>query len=119
MARAATDTMRSCVASLAEARALEFVFRMMVIIHCLRHARAADGTSARSHCMDNPGMSAAASHNKPSRPVLIAGGGIGGMATALTLHQIGVPCIVFESVRSEEHTSGLQSRQYLVWRLLP
>src|SRR5438128_3273985 len=33
------------------------------------------------------------------RPVLIAGGGIGGLATALTLHQIGVPCIVFEAVR--------------------
>ncbi len=32
-------------------------------------------------------------------PVLIAGGGIGGLATALTLHQIGVPCVVFESVR--------------------
>ncbi len=32
------------------------------------------------------------------RPVLIAGGGIGGMAMALTLHQIGVPCIVFEAV---------------------
>ncbi len=31
-------------------------------------------------------------------PVLIAGGGIGGMALALTLHQIGVPCIVFEAV---------------------
>ncbi len=36
--------------------------------------------------------------SKPdTRPVLIAGGGIGGMVTALTLHQIGVPCIVFES----------------------
>jgi 2-polyprenyl-6-methoxyphenol hydroxylase-like FAD-dependent oxidoreductase len=32
-------------------------------------------------------------------PVLIAGGGIGGLATALTLHQIGVPCIVYEAVR--------------------
>ena len=32
-------------------------------------------------------------------PVLIAGGGIGGLATALTLHQIGVPCIVLEAVR--------------------
>ena len=31
--------------------------------------------------------------------VLIAGGGIGGLAMALTLHQIGVPCIVFESAR--------------------
>lgn len=32
-------------------------------------------------------------------PVLIAGGGIGGLSLALTLHQIGVPCVVFESVR--------------------
>jgi 5-methylphenazine-1-carboxylate 1-monooxygenase len=31
--------------------------------------------------------------------VMIAGGGIGGLATALTLHQIGVPCRVFEAVR--------------------
>ena len=32
-------------------------------------------------------------------PVIIAGGGIGGLAMALTLHQIGVPCVVFEAVR--------------------
>jgi 2-polyprenyl-6-methoxyphenol hydroxylase-like FAD-dependent oxidoreductase len=32
-------------------------------------------------------------------PIIIAGGGIGGLATALTLHQIGVPCLVFEAVR--------------------
>jgi 2-polyprenyl-6-methoxyphenol hydroxylase-like FAD-dependent oxidoreductase len=32
-------------------------------------------------------------------PIIIAGGGIGGLATALTLHQIGVPCFVFEAVR--------------------
>jgi 5-methylphenazine-1-carboxylate 1-monooxygenase len=31
--------------------------------------------------------------------VLIAGGGIGGLAMALTLQQIGVPCLVFEAVR--------------------
>ncbi len=37
-------------------------------------------------------------HSIDSRPVLIAGGGIGGMALALTLHQIGVPCVVLESV---------------------
>ena len=31
--------------------------------------------------------------------VLIAGGGIGGLTLALTLHQIGVPCQVFETAR--------------------
>lgn len=31
--------------------------------------------------------------------VLIAGGGIAGLTLALTLHQIGVPCIVFESAQ--------------------
>lgn len=32
--------------------------------------------------------------------VMIAGGGIGGLAAALTLHQIGVDCVVYESVRA-------------------
>ncbi|MFN4101886.1 MAG: flavin-dependent oxidoreductase [Pararhodobacter sp.] len=32
--------------------------------------------------------------------ILIAGGGIGGLVTALTLHQIGVDCVVLESVRN-------------------
>lgn len=31
--------------------------------------------------------------------VLIAGGGIGGLATALTLHQVGVSCVVLEAAR--------------------
>lgn len=31
--------------------------------------------------------------------VIIAGGGIGGLATALTLNQIGVRCVIFEAVR--------------------
>jgi 2-polyprenyl-6-methoxyphenol hydroxylase-like FAD-dependent oxidoreductase len=31
-------------------------------------------------------------------PVVIAGGGIGGLTVALTLHQIGVPCLVLETV---------------------
>ncbi len=31
-------------------------------------------------------------------PVLVAGGGIGGLSVALTLQQIGVPCVVLESV---------------------
>ena len=35
----------------------------------------------------------------PDSRVIIAGGSVGGLATALTLHQIGVPCIVFEAVR--------------------
>jgi 2-polyprenyl-6-methoxyphenol hydroxylase-like FAD-dependent oxidoreductase len=31
--------------------------------------------------------------------VIIAGGGIGGLSLALTLHEIGVPCVVLESAR--------------------
>ncbi|MEM7439510.1 MAG: flavin-dependent oxidoreductase [Pseudomonadota bacterium] len=34
-----------------------------------------------------------------NQPVIIAGGGIGGLTLALTLHQIGVPCRVLESAR--------------------
>jgi 2-polyprenyl-6-methoxyphenol hydroxylase-like FAD-dependent oxidoreductase len=36
---------------------------------------------------------------RTSNLVIIAGGGIGGLATALTLDQIGVPCLVLEAVR--------------------
>ena len=34
-----------------------------------------------------------------TRPVIIAGGGIGGLTLALTLNQIGVPCQVLEAAR--------------------
>jgi 5-methylphenazine-1-carboxylate 1-monooxygenase len=37
-------------------------------------------------------------NGKNNTTVLIAGGGIGGMSLALTLHQIGVDCLVLESV---------------------
>ena len=36
---------------------------------------------------------------KNNKRVIIAGGGIGGLTLALTLHQIGIPCVVLESVR--------------------
>ena len=36
--------------------------------------------------------------SSPTRPVLIAGAGIGGLALALTLQQIGVACVVYEAV---------------------
>src|SRR2546429_7224991 len=42
--------------------------------------------------------------------------GIGGWSTRLV--QINVPQLAFESPRSEEHTSELQSRLHLVCRLL-
>ncbi|NUZ06587.1 flavin-dependent oxidoreductase [Piscinibacter koreensis] len=41
-------------------------------------------------------------HDAPQAPVLIAGGGIGGLTLALTLHQIGVPCLVFETVANPQ-----------------
>jgi len=40
-------------------------------------------------------VSAASPRRSVDRPpVLVAGGGIGGLSVALTLHQIGVPCVV-------------------------
>ena len=36
----------------------------------------------------------------PTSPVIVAGAGIGGLVTALSLHQAGIPVRVYESVRS-------------------
>ncbi len=40
--------------------------------------------------------------SQSTKPVIIAGGGIGGLTLALSLHQIGVPCVVLESVERIE-----------------
>src|SRR6185503_6736392 len=53
------------------------------------------------------------------RPVLVAGGGIGGLCVALTLHQIDVPCLVLESVRHLQPRgvrAGYKWPQYSVHR---
>src|SRR3712207_8150558 len=50
----------------------------------------------------------------PALGVLLEGGGLG---PGLALHRVGAGAGVAEH-RSEEHTSELQSRQYLVCRLL-
>jgi 5-methylphenazine-1-carboxylate 1-monooxygenase len=39
-------------------------------------------------------------HQRTDADVLIAGGGIGGLVTALSLHEVGVPVRIFESVES-------------------
>jgi len=49
-----------------------------------------------------------------SETVIIAGGGIGGLTMALTLHQIGVPCTVIEAVeemrRRHQHPTQCGTR---------
>lgn len=66
----------------------------MVVIGGGRHAWEEAETDARESRTCQKGM-------RPVRDdvVLIAGGGIGGLTTALTLHQIGVPCLVLEGAR--------------------
>src|SRR5512143_1394174 len=57
-------------------------------------------TCSRRHPKDNEIHQAVERAQRvTNNQVIIAGGGIGGLAMALTLRQIGVPCIVFEAVR--------------------
>ena len=50
--------------------------------------------------------------------VAIVGGGIGGLATALTLHQLGIGCTVYESVRKIEPLGlGINLQPYCVREL--
>ncbi len=57
-------------------------------------------TEASAAAATASGKNADEPSNSSDDPVLIAGGGIGGLTLALTLHQIGVPCQVLESVAS-------------------
>src|SRR3712207_8105006 len=58
--------------------------------------------------------------------ILVLGAGLGGLSTAMLLARDGHQVTILErdpaepppAARSEEHTSELQSRQYLVCRLL-
>src|SRR3712207_8567054 len=52
------------------------------------------------------------------RRVAVVGGGPAGMEAALTAARRGHQVVLYEQLRSEEYTSELQSRQYLVCRLL-
>jgi monoamine oxidase len=41
-----------------------------------------------------------------SRPVIIIGGGLAGLTTALALHRVGIPCVVFEQQEELTGRSG-------------
>jgi 2-polyprenyl-6-methoxyphenol hydroxylase-like FAD-dependent oxidoreductase len=56
-------------------------------------------TVAGSEFMVATGELFRACADMPQHRVMISGGGIGGLAMALTLDQIGVHCVVFETVR--------------------
>jgi 2-polyprenyl-6-methoxyphenol hydroxylase-like FAD-dependent oxidoreductase len=48
-----------------------------------------------------------------SRPVIIIGGGLAGLTTALALHRVGIPCVVFE--QQEELTAVEPSAAVSLW----
>ncbi|HEX4009477.1 MAG TPA: FAD-dependent monooxygenase [Solirubrobacteraceae bacterium] len=51
-------------------------------------------------------------------PILVVGGGIGGLSTALTLHRAGLPCRVFEqSSRIRELGVGINTLPHAIGRL--
>ena len=47
--------------------------------------------------------------------VAIIGGGIGGLTAALTLHQLGIPCTVYEAARELRPSgTGINLQPYCV-----
>src|SRR3954447_11954363 len=67
---------------------------------CAALASTAKAACARHHPKDNEiHQTVDRAQRVTNNQVIIAGGGIGGLATALTLHQTGVPCVVFEAAR--------------------
>ena len=70
-------------------------FGDLVVDHYTHHLRAEIG--AHQAAVSDWEMGVISSASELGEPVIVAGGGIGGLTTALTLHEIGVPVRVFES----------------------
>src|SRR6185437_13908722 len=66
---------------------------------CLSWSSSEPGPSRIDEAWSRTRLASMMARSMSDTPVIIAGAGIGGLATALTLHQIGVPCSVLESVR--------------------
>src|SRR3712207_7365978 len=77
-------------------------------------------TLFRSRCVvSTPVMRTVEPSARPrAAAIVVTGNGVGVGATVGVGVGVGVGAVVGSGVRSEEHTSELQSRQYLVCRLL-